>query len=294
MSDEAEYNEERPNRGSDVGTELAPRAPWLTPYRWKRGRSGNPRGRPKESGSLAAALRRAGVRPANSRAELIELAQQLGMDPEECRHIDVLAGLILECITQLLIRTIKGNHRAGDKLVGLLQVLSRSLEGDDPLAGGEYDPDAARRAVENVSRMLGLAPPEPCESASIDEDEDDPLPGDVIEQADGWRRSPPGCGNPMVAASARLDQRPFPTAGLLQGPSDRHVYGRSHRGAARRGFRRNHRGRLGVPAAGVGTSAQGRPFAPAGHRRSFRPVRASESFPTVFSRSGRPVLIERI
>jgi len=37
------------------------RAPWLVPYRWKPGVNGNPSGRPRESGSLAAALRQVGV-----------------------------------------------------------------------------------------------------------------------------------------------------------------------------------------------------------------------------------------
>ncbi len=107
------------------------RAPWLAPHRWKPGQSGNPSGRPRESGSLAAALRRVGVKPAKTRTELTKLAQQLGMDPDEARNIDVVAGLIYDGITQLLIRTVKGNTGAGDKLVGLLQLLSRSLDGDE-------------------------------------------------------------------------------------------------------------------------------------------------------------------
>ena len=68
------------------------------PHRWKPGQSGNPNGRPRESGSLAAALRRVGVKPAKTRAELTKLAQQLGMDPEEAQNIDVVAGLIYDGI----------------------------------------------------------------------------------------------------------------------------------------------------------------------------------------------------
>ena len=49
------------------------------------------------------------------------------MDPEETCSIDVVAALVYDGITQLLIRTIKGNTRAGDKLVGLLQLLFKAL-----------------------------------------------------------------------------------------------------------------------------------------------------------------------
>jgi len=90
------------------GATSGERAPWLTPYRWTPGQSGNPSGRPRESGSLAAALRRVGVKPAKTRAELTKLAVQLGMDPEEAQNIDVVAGLIYDGITQLLIRTVEG------------------------------------------------------------------------------------------------------------------------------------------------------------------------------------------
>lgn len=132
-----------------------PRAPWLTPYRWKPGESGNPTGRPRESGSLAAALRRVGVKPAKTRAELTKIAQQLGMDPDEAQNIDVVAGLIYEGITQLLIRTIKGNTAAGDKLVGLLQLLSKALDGDErriTISG----PGELQSALSSVSAVLGF------------------------------------------------------------------------------------------------------------------------------------------
>lgn len=80
---------------------------------------------------MAAALRRVGVKPAKTRAELTKLAQQLGMDPDETQNIDVVAGLIYDGITQLLIRTVKGRTGAGDKLVGLLQLLFKALDGDE-------------------------------------------------------------------------------------------------------------------------------------------------------------------
>ncbi len=131
------------------------RAPWLAPHRWKPGESGNPSGRPRESGSLAAALRRVGVRPAKTRAELTKLAVQLGMDPDEAQNIDVIAGLIYDGITQLLIRTVKGNTRAGDKLVGLLQLLFKALDGDErriTLSG----PGEMEAALTSVSAVLGF------------------------------------------------------------------------------------------------------------------------------------------
>jgi len=131
------------------------RAPWLAPHRWQPGQSGNPSGRPRESGSLAAALRRVGVKPAKTRVELTKLAVQLGMDPEEAQNIDVVAGLIYDGITQLLIRTVKGNTAAGDKLVGLLQLLSKSLDGDErriTLSG----PGELEAALTSVSAVLGF------------------------------------------------------------------------------------------------------------------------------------------
>ncbi len=131
------------------------RAPWLVPHRWKPGESGNPSGRPKESGSLAAALRRVGVKPAKTRAELTKIAQQLGMDPEEAQNIDIVAGLIYDGITQLLIRTVKGNTGAGDKLVGLLQLLFKALDGDErriTLSG----PGELEAALTSVSAVLGF------------------------------------------------------------------------------------------------------------------------------------------
>ncbi len=131
------------------------RAPWLAPYRFKPGESGNPTGRPKESGSLAAALRRVGIKPAGTRAELSKIAQQLGMDPAEARNIDVVAGLIYDGITQLLIRTVKGNTSAGDKLVGLLQLLFKALDGDErriTLSG----PGDLQAALTSVSAVLGF------------------------------------------------------------------------------------------------------------------------------------------
>ena len=130
-------------------------APWLEQYRWKPGQSGNPSGRPRESGSLAAALRRVGVKPAATRAELTKIAEQLGMDPEEAQNIDVVAGLIYDGITQLLIRTVKGSTGAGDKLVGLLQLLFKALDGDErriTLSG----PGELEAALTSVSAVMGF------------------------------------------------------------------------------------------------------------------------------------------
>ncbi len=131
------------------------RAPWLAPHRWPPGQSGNPTGRPRESGSLSAALRRVGIKPAKTRAELVKIAQQLGMDPEETQNIDVIAGLMYDGITQLLIRTVKGSTTAGDKLVGLLQLLHKALDGDEKRItfNGSGDVQAA---LASVSAVLGF------------------------------------------------------------------------------------------------------------------------------------------
>ena len=147
--------------------------PWLAPYRWAPGISGNPSGRPRESGSLAAALRRVGVKPAKTRTELAKIAVQLGMDPDEAQNIDVVAGLIYDGITQLLIRTVKGSARAGDKLIGLLQLLFKALDGDErqiTLSG----PGELRAALTSVSAVLGFkagdyAPP-PADDATRSDD----------------------------------------------------------------------------------------------------------------------------
>lgn len=150
------------------------RAPWLAAHRWKPGQSGNPSGRPRESGSLAAALRRVGVKPAKTRTELTKLAVQLGMDPEEAQNIDVIAGLVYDGITQLLIRTVKGNNAAGDKLVGLLQLLSKSLDGDErriTLSG----PGELEAALTSVSAVLGfkagVCAPTPADAATSTSDD---------------------------------------------------------------------------------------------------------------------------
>ncbi len=154
------------------------RAPWLAPHRWKPGQSGNPSGRPRESGSLAAALRRVGVKPAKTRTELTKLAEQLGMDPEEAQNIDVVAGLVFDGITQLLIRTVKGHTGAGDKLVGMLQLLFKALDGDErriTLSG----PGELEAALTSVSAVLGfkaamLAPPQPDDAAPANDEPSEP------------------------------------------------------------------------------------------------------------------------
>jgi hypothetical protein len=152
-------------------------APWLAPYRWKPGQSGNHSGRPRESGSLAAALRRVGIKPAKSRAELTKIAQQLGMDPEEAQNIDVVAGLVYDGITQLLIRTVKGSASAGDKLVGLLQLLFKALDGDEKRIT-LHGPGDLEAALTSVSAVLGFqsgafAPPNAPASAPPDVDADE-------------------------------------------------------------------------------------------------------------------------
>jgi len=103
VSDEPNHSESNPEQTPATNGGKVPR---LVPYQWKPGQSGNQSGRLRESDSLAAALRRVGVKPAKTRAELTKLATQLGLDPEEAKNIDVVAGLVYDGITQLLIRTV--------------------------------------------------------------------------------------------------------------------------------------------------------------------------------------------
>lgn len=131
------------------------RAPHLIPHRWQPGQSGNPAGRPRETGSLAVALRKVGVKPASTRAELAKLAEKLGMDPNEAKHIDVVAALIFDGIAQLLLRTIRGELGAGDKLVGLLQLLHRALDGDERRITLSSAADLPG-ALASVSAVLGF------------------------------------------------------------------------------------------------------------------------------------------
>jgi len=171
--DNTEPSAEEPPAPSEEATSAEPGS-WLVPHRWKPGQSGNPSGRPRESGSLAAALRRVGVKPAKTRAELSKLAVQLGMDPDEARNVDVVAGLIYDGITQLLIRTVKGSTGAGDKLVGLLQLLFKALDGDErriTLSG----PGDLQAALTSVSAVLGFKAgiyvPPPADDAALSDEE---------------------------------------------------------------------------------------------------------------------------
>lgn len=147
--------QENPVAGQPDAPPQRRNAPWLASYRWKAGQSGNPSGRPRESGSLAAALRRVGLKSVQSRATVTRLAEQLGLDPKQTANIDVIAGLIYDAIMQLLVRTVRGQGGAGDRLVGMLQVLARSLDGDrsEITLNAPLELDAA---LANVSAALGL------------------------------------------------------------------------------------------------------------------------------------------
>ena len=62
MTDELDNTEPIADESPAEQATSAERSPWLAPHRWKPGESGNPSGRPRETGSLAAALRRVGVK----------------------------------------------------------------------------------------------------------------------------------------------------------------------------------------------------------------------------------------
>ena len=108
------------------------RSKHLAEYKWKPGQSGNPSGRRKDVPSLAHALRRVGVHSAEMRADLVAAAEQMGLDPAKTHRVDILASLIFDCATQLLIRTMKGDDVPGDKLVGILQLILKAIDGDQP------------------------------------------------------------------------------------------------------------------------------------------------------------------
>ena len=105
-------------------------------------------------------------------------APELGMDPDEARNIDVVAALVYEGITQLLVRTVKGDSKAGDKLVGLLQLLFKALDGDErriTLNG----PSDLQAALTSVSAVLGFkaelrAPPQTDDIAPLDNEPSEP------------------------------------------------------------------------------------------------------------------------
>ncbi len=130
------------------------------PYRWAPGQSGNPGGRPKGA-SFASALARQAVAPVSDREEMAKIARTIGLDPEQARNIDVVAGLFYVVLCRLLLRATGNNGRADEKLVGMLQVLLRALDPAElRVSGPDGGPIPIAAVVANVQTALGMRPVE--------------------------------------------------------------------------------------------------------------------------------------
>jgi len=75
-----------------------------------------------------------------------------------------MVPMVYDGITQLLIRTVKGSAVAGDKLVGLLQLLFKAFDGDGKRITF-HGPGDLQTALTSVSAALGFqaavpSPPE--------------------------------------------------------------------------------------------------------------------------------------
>ena len=128
------------------------------PYRWALGRSGNPSGRPKGA-SFSAALARQASMPVSDREEMARIAQTIGLDPAEARNIDVVAGLYYVVLCRMLVRASSASGRADERLVGMLQVLSRALDPAElRVSGPDGGPIPIAAVIANVQTALGMRP----------------------------------------------------------------------------------------------------------------------------------------
>src|SRR5215470_7849737 len=128
------------------------------PHRFRPGQSGNPHGRPKGA-SFANALARQAAAPVSDREEMARIAQTIGLDPKEARNIDVVAGLYYVVLCRMLVRASTANGRADERLVGMLQVLSRALDPAElRVSGPDGGPIPIAAVIANVQTALGMRP----------------------------------------------------------------------------------------------------------------------------------------
>ena len=127
-------------------------------YRFSPGQTGNPRGRPKGA-SFAAALARHALAPVSDREEMAKIAQTIGLDPEEARNIDVVAGLFYVVLCRALLRASGAGGRTDDRLVGMLQVLLKSLDPSElRISGPGGGPIPIAAVIADVQNALGMRP----------------------------------------------------------------------------------------------------------------------------------------
>ncbi len=127
-------------------------------HRWAPGESGNNKGRPKGA-SFAGALARHALAPVFDREEMAKIAQTIGLDPEEARSIDVVAGLFYVVLCRALLRASGAGGRTDDRLAGMLQVLLKALDPSELRVsgpGGGPIPIAALRA--NLAASCAFMP----------------------------------------------------------------------------------------------------------------------------------------
>lgn len=91
-------------------------APWLTPHRWKPGQSGNPSGRPKESGSMGGALYRGHrsrqrLQSTTDRSTLTNRGTQDSLANWNYPHQEVLAN-VADRAPEEVLRPVGQNHDA--------------------------------------------------------------------------------------------------------------------------------------------------------------------------------------
>ena len=127
-------------------------------HRWVPGESGNNQGRPKGA-SFAGALARHALTPVSDREEMAKIAQTIGLDPEEARNIDVVAGLFYVVLCRALLRASSAGGRTDDRLVGMLQVLLKALDPSElRVSGPGGGPIPIAAVIADVQNALGMRP----------------------------------------------------------------------------------------------------------------------------------------
>src|SRR5262245_40905246 len=114
--------------GDSVTAEAASRAfGGRNAHTWQPGKSGKPGGRPRGA-SFASALARQAVTTVKDREEMAKIARTIGLNPDQARNIDVVAGLFYTVLARSMLRAATGSGRADERLVGMLQVLLKALD----------------------------------------------------------------------------------------------------------------------------------------------------------------------